>query len=124
MIIYEAQYAQVIFRIIKQIVVKNKNTEWFYGDYVDTYLEKDIKQIIRIKDVVAFRISLVNNLARTAQEIVYKEITNNIGKDVKTIKEWLSIISQTGLVKLFYPYQNNVLKQMVKLPKLYIEKQK
>ena len=98
---------------------KNRNTEWFYRDYVNTYLEKDIKQIIKIKDDIAFRKFLVNIAARTGQEIVYEEIANNVGKDVKTIKEWLSIVSQTGLVRLIYPYQNNALKQMVKLPKLY-----
>ena len=98
---------------------KKRNTEWFYRDYVNTYLEKDIKQIIKIKDDIAFRKFLVNIAARTGQEIVYEEIANNVGKDVKTIKEWLSIVSQTGLVRLIYPYQNNVLKQMVKLPKLY-----
>ena len=98
---------------------KNRNIEWFYRDYVNTYLEKDIKQIIKIKDDIAFRKFLVNIAARTGQEIVYEEISSNVGKDVKTIKEWLSIVSQTGLVKLIYPYQNSVLKQMVKLPKLY-----
>ena len=98
---------------------KNRNIEWFYRDYINTYLEKDIKQIIKIKDDIAFRKFLINIAARTGQEIIYEEIASNVGKDVKTIKEWLSIVSQTGLVKLIYPYQNNVLKQMVKLPKLY-----
>ena len=98
---------------------ERRNWEWFYRDYINTYLEKDIKQIIRIKDDMAFRKFLINIAARTGKEIVYEEIASNVGKDIKTIKEWLSIVSQTGLVRLVYPYQNNLLKRMVKTPKLY-----
>lgn len=98
---------------------KKRKWEWFYRDYINTYLEKDIKKIINIRSEVAFKKFLVNIAARTGKEIVYEEIASEVGKDANTIKEWISIVSQTGLVKLVYTYQSNVLKRMVKMPKLY-----
>ena len=98
---------------------KKRNWEWFYRDYINTYLEKDIKKIINIKDEVAFKKFLVCIAARTGNVIVYDEIANEVEKDAKTVKDWLSIVSQTGLIKLVYPYKNNVLKRIIKNPKLY-----
>ena len=98
---------------------KKRNWEWFYRDYINTYLEKDIKKIINIKNEISFKKFLVCIAARTGNEIVYDEIASEVGKDAKTIKEWISIVAQTGLIKLVQTYKNSVLKRMIKNPKLY-----
>ena len=98
---------------------KKRNWEWFYRDYINTYLEKDIKKIINIKNEVSFKKFLICIAARTGNEIVYDEIASEVGKDAKTIKEWISIVAQTGLIKMVHTYKNNVLKRMIKNPKLY-----
>lgn len=98
---------------------KKRNWEWFYRDYVNTYLEKDIKKVINIRDEVSFKKFLVCIAARTGRELIYEEIASEVGKDAKTIKEWVSIVSQTGLIKKVYTYKNNVLKRLVKTPKIY-----
>ena len=98
---------------------KKRNWEWFYRDYINTYLEKDIKKIINIKNEVSFKKFLICIAARTGNEIVYDEIASEVGKDAKTIKEWISIVAQTGLIKMVHTYKNSVLKRMIKNPKLY-----
>ena len=98
---------------------KNRNWEWFYRDYINTYLEKDIKKIINIKNEVSFKKFLICIAARTGNEIVYDEIASEVGNDAKTIKEWISIVAQTGLIKIVHTYKNSVLKRMIKNPKLY-----
>lgn len=98
---------------------KKRNWEWFYRDYINTYLEKDIKKIINIKNEVSFKKFLVCIAARTGREIVYEEVASEVGKDAKTIKEWISIVAQTGLIKMVHTYKNSVLKRMIKNPKLY-----
>ena len=98
---------------------KKRNWEWFYRDYINTYLEKDIKKIINIKNEVLFKKFLICIAARTGNEIVYDEIASEVGNDAKTIKEWISIVAQTGLIKIVHTYKNSVLKRMIKNPKLY-----
>ena len=98
---------------------KKRNWEWFYRDYINTYLEKDIRKIINIKNEISFKKFLVCIAARTGNEIVYDEIASEVGKDAKTIKEWISIVAQTGLIKMVHTYKNSVLKRMIKNPKLY-----
>lgn len=98
---------------------KKRNWEWFYRDYINTYLEKDIRKIINIKKEISFKKFLVCIAARTGNEIVYDEIASEVGKDAKTIKEWISIVAQTGLIKMVHTYKNSVLKRMIKNPKLY-----
>ena len=98
---------------------KKRNWEWFYRDYINTYLEKDIRKIINIKNEISFKKFLVCIAARTGNEVVYDEIASEVGKDAKTIKEWISIVAQTGLIKMVHTYKNSVLKRMIKNPKLY-----
>lgn len=98
---------------------KKRNWEWFYRDYINTYLEKDIKKIINIKNEISFKKFLICIAARTGNEVVYDEIAGEVGKDAKTIKEWISIVAQTGLIKMVHTYKNSVLKRMIKNPKLY-----
>ena len=102
-----------------ELLDEERDWEWFYRDYIRTYLERDIRKIINLKDELKFRSFLVSLTARSGQIIVYEDIAKDVGVDIKTVQNWLSIVETSGIVKLIHTYKNNVIKRMIKSPKLY-----
>ena len=102
-----------------ELLDEERDWEWFYRDYIRTYLERDIRKIINLKDELKFRSFLVSLAARSGQIIVYEDIASDVGVDIKTVQNWLSIVEASGIVKLIHTYKNNVIKRMIKSPKLY-----
>ncbi|MCL2177371.1 MAG: ATP-binding protein [Firmicutes bacterium] len=92
----------------------------FYDSYVKTYLEKDVKQLINIKDESSFIKFLRGVAALTGEQLSYIRLAEICGKDIKTIKSWLSVLEACGLVYFLEPYFNNVNKRMIKSPKMYL----
>ncbi len=91
----------------------------FYSSYLQTYIEKDIKDVLNIKDEAAF-IKFVKSAASLTGEMLNLTTMAEIcGKDVKTLRSWLSVLESSGLVYLLEPYYNNFNKRLVKTPKLY-----
>lgn len=94
-------------------------SENFYESYIKTYIERDIRNLINIKDEVKFMKFMVSVAARTGQEVNLSEICNDSEISVPTASDWLSILVNSGLVFLLEPYSNNIIKRVVKRPKLY-----
>jgi len=91
----------------------------YYSSYFQTYIEKDIKDVLNIQDESAF-IKFVKATASLTGEILnLSTIAEICGKDVKTVKAWLSVLESNGLIYLLEPYYNNFSKRMIKAPKLY-----
>jgi len=91
----------------------------FYSSYLQTYIEKDINDVLMIRDESAF-IKFVRATASLSGEILNLTTLAGIcSKDVNTIKAWLSVLVSSGLVYLLEPYYNNFNKRLVKSPKLY-----
>jgi predicted AAA+ superfamily ATPase len=119
-------YAKLISYIHKGFFPELHETEsdlhdWadYYSSYFQTYIEKDIKDILNIQDESAF-IKFVKSAASLTGEMLNLTTMAEIcGKDVKTIKSWLSVLESSGLVYLLEPYYNNINKRMIKTPKLY-----
>ncbi|MCR4764455.1 MAG: ATP-binding protein [Lachnospiraceae bacterium] len=93
--------------------------DMYYKAYIDTYIEKDVRKLISASSEMQFRrfISLI--ALRTAQEVVYSEISNAIGINVDTCKRWISILQTSGIIYLLEPYMANASKRIIKAPKLY-----
>ena len=102
-----------------ELLDSKRNWNWFYRDYIKTYLERDVRDTISLKDELKFRQFLVSLAARTGQVVVYQDIANDIGVDIKTVQSWLSIVVASGIVKLIHTYKNNIIKRAVKSPKLF-----
>ncbi|OFW80366.1 MAG: ATPase [Alphaproteobacteria bacterium RIFCSPLOWO2_01_FULL_40_26] len=101
-------------------VLGRKDTrEVFYKSYVQTYIQRDVRDLLKIEDETAFRRFLRICAARTGQLLNYSDMARDCDIDHKTIKSWLSILETSGLVYLLHPYYRNVTKRMVKAPKLY-----
>jgi predicted AAA+ superfamily ATPase len=91
----------------------------FYSSYFQTYIEKDIKDVLNIQDESAF-IKFVRAAASLTGEMLnMTTIAEICGKDVKTVRAWLSALESSGLVYLLEPYHNNFNKRLIKTPKLY-----
>ena len=91
----------------------------FYSSYFQTYIEKGVRDVLNIRDESAF-IKFVRAAASLTGELLNLVTLAEIcGKDVKTVKAWLSVLESSGLVYLLEPYHNNLNKRMIKTPKLY-----
>ncbi|MCL1857704.1 MAG: ATP-binding protein [Oscillospiraceae bacterium] len=91
----------------------------FYRSYMNTYLQRDIKDLSQVADETAFHNFMIIVAARTAKPIVYEEIAKDAGISPPTAKSWLSILVSSGLVALVRPYHNNVLKRATKMPLMH-----
>lgn len=99
--------------------VNGRNREQFFETYIRTYLERDIRELINIKDEAKFVKFITSVAARTSQEFNAYEISRDIGVDSKTIDEWISVLKNTHLVYMLQSYSNNNIKKAVKKPKIY-----
>ena len=91
----------------------------FYPSYVKTYLEKDVRDILKIKDIMLFMKFMKLCAARVGSIFNASEIANEVGVDSKTIQSWLSVLSASYIIYLLPPYYENISKRLVKSPKLY-----
>ena len=98
---------------------EEKNLENFYSAYIKTYIERDIRELINIKDEIKFLKFISAVAARTGQEYNASDIGKDVGIDNKTVDEWMSILKNTYLVYFLQPYTNNVVSRAIKRPKIY-----
>lgn len=93
--------------------------EDYFGSYMQTYLERDIRDLITIKDENKFLKFISCVAARTSQELNLADIGKDVEIDRNTADGWLSILVSSGLVYLLHPYSGNTIKRIIKRPKLY-----
>ena len=91
----------------------------YYKSYINTYLERDIKDMVGAKNEIKFLKFMTSIAARTGQELNVNEICNDIEIPNSTASEWLSILKNTGLIYLLEPFTANPIKRVVKSPKIY-----
>ena len=90
-----------------------------YRHYLQTYVERDIRQLINIKDLSAFQKFMVACAGRVGQLINYDSMASEIGVSNNTIKEWFSILEASFIVVRLQPYFANINKRLIKTPKLF-----
>ena len=96
-----------------------KNSNIFYSSYIETYLERDVRELSGAIDSLKFFRFITAAAARTSQLVNYKAIADDCDMDQNTVKAWLRILETLGIIFYLHPYSNNVLKRTVKTPKLY-----
>ncbi len=87
--------------------------------YVNTYIERDLRMLINVKDLSRFEIFLKLCAGRTGQLLNLSALGNDCGVTHNTIKSWLSILEASFIIKLLQPYHKNFNKRLIKSPKLY-----
>ncbi len=93
--------------------------EIYYESYLQTYIERDIKELSSVNNELDFLKFMRTLAARTGQLLNYADIAADVGVSQPTIKSWLSILSASGLVYILQPYSNNITSRIVKTPKVY-----
>lgn len=91
----------------------------WYANYVATYIERDVRQIINIKDLSTFQRFLRMCAARTGQLLNLASLGDDCGITHNTAKSWISVLEASYIVYLLHPYHRNFGKRLVKTPKLY-----
>lgn len=91
----------------------------FYSDYIRTYIERDVSQIINIVDKVKFESFLELLASLTGDELVYENIAKHIGVSAITIKNWVNVLVTGEIITLLEPYNElSITKRIVKRPKI------
>ncbi|MBP3920238.1 MAG: ATP-binding protein [Bacilli bacterium] len=112
-------YKKIYTGSYPELYTTNKDVEQYYSDYLRTFIEKDIRKSINIKDENKF-IKFVSSLAaRTGQEFIATTVASEVGIDDKTANSWLSILKNTGIIYLLQPYMNNSVGRAIKREKIY-----
>lgn len=91
----------------------------FYSSYLQTYIQRDVRDLIEVRNEKAFVDFVRVVAARTGQLVNYADMARDTGIDQTTAKAWLAVLEASGLVYLLQPYHNNLTKRLVKTPKLY-----
>ncbi len=102
-----------------KINASDVDREKYYSDYINTYLERDIKDLSQVGKLNEFYDFLVFIAARTGQELRYDEISKQIGVSSPTIKSWITILERSGVIFILHPYHSTITNRLVKTPKLY-----
>ena len=111
---------QLLFDGLYPAICAHKNVaHLFYPSYVKTYLEKDVRDLLHIKDQMQFLKFMKLCAARIGSLFNASEIGTEVGVDSKTITHWLSVLQASYIVTLLPPYYENITKRVVKTPKLY-----
>ena len=90
----------------------------YYQDYVNTYVERDVRQILNVKDLGLFQDFLYLIAGRIGQLINYNNISNELGVSYHTVKQWISILEASYILIKIRPYFANINKRVVKSSKI------
>ncbi|MDR1739252.1 MAG: ATP-binding protein [Bacteroidales bacterium] len=101
------------------IVNKGKGRDIFFKSYIKTYIERDVRDFDGITDDIKFYNFIRAVAVRTGNLLNYSDIARDVGIDNRTAKQWLAILERSGVIKLLYPYYNNVTNRIIKTPKVY-----
>jgi predicted AAA+ superfamily ATPase len=91
----------------------------WYMDYVQTYLERDVRQLQNIQNIELFHRFLCLCAGRVGQLINYESLSNDVGVSANTIKGWISVLQASYICFTLPAYSNNLRKRIIKSPKLY-----
>lgn len=95
------------------------NFETWYGSYVQTYLERDVRSIYDIGSLREFQRFLQLLAAQCAQILNLNSLSRNLGVSVNTLKKWISVLEASQIIYLLSPYYRNLGKRVSKTPKIY-----
>ena len=91
----------------------------FFNNYVQTYLERDVRALIRLKDLRRFQQFMTLLAGRVGQLLNYSSLANDLGVSANTVKDWISILSASYIVFELPPYFENINKRVIKASKVY-----
>lgn len=95
------------------------SSEDFFSSYLQTYVERDVRQLKNISSLSTFQKFLFLCAGRVGQILNLSSLSNDCGMSASTVKEWISILESSYILYTLHPWHLNINKQMVKSPKIY-----
>lgn len=90
-----------------------------YSSYFQTYVERDVRQILQVKDIILFERFIKLLAGRIGQLVNYASLAADVGVSAVTIREWISVLEATYIIVRLEPYFENFGKRVIKSPKIY-----
>ena len=112
--------AEMILRgMYPRIHDKKLTPEKWIENYIETYVERDVRSIVNVGDLRIFESFLKIAASYSGQLISFAAISNQIGVSQPTVKKWISILEASGIIFILPPHYRNFSKRIIKTPKLY-----
>ncbi len=97
----------------------NLQPELAYEAYYQTYVERDVRRLVNLRDTDAFRTFLIMLAGRVGQLVNFASLSSDIGVSATTLRQWLSILEASYIVFQLRPYHENLVRRLTKAPKVY-----
>ena len=117
--VFDSAFDWIIQGFLPRIYDKKQRATIAYGNYYQTYVERDVRQLIKLKDLSLFDKFMRLLAGRAGQLMDYSSLANDVGVSDKTVKEWLSVLQASFLIYRLPPYHTNFGKRVIKAPKYY-----
>lgn len=111
---------EIIFNGGMPELYKNKEMDrkLYFQSYIDTYISRDVINIMKIGNINAFKKFIVSIASRVGEQLKYNSLAEDAGVSVPTIKSWVSILEASGIIYLLEPYMSSELKRITHTPKI------
>ena len=116
----ETDRANLLLGGYPEVLARPKTRALWFSSYVQTYLERDVRAVTNVRDLVTFRRFLALVASRHGQVLNKTDLAAPLGVSVPTVTDWLHILEMTGQIILVPPYFQNLGKRLIKSPKLYL----
>lgn len=110
---------QILTGFYPRLITWNMDRSDFYSNYISTYVERDVRQVLKIRNIDGFQRFLAALSERVGNILDITAIANDAGISMKTASEWLSILQTSYICFLLHPYEKTITKRLTKKPKLY-----
>ena len=110
---------RILYGGYPRLITETPDRTFFFKNYIGSYIERDVRQIVNVKDSNLFHRFLTLCAGRIGSILDYTSLSNDCGISVKTVKEWLSILESSYICFLLNPWYVNRNKRLIKSPKLY-----
>ena len=118
--LFSENYQKLIFTGFYPAIFSHKiESRYFYQNYIQTYIERDVRTLKNIGNLNNFIKFLQLCAGRTGQILNYSSLANDCDISVNTVKSWLSVLESSYIIFLLQPHYKNFNKRLIKMPKLY-----
>ncbi len=114
-----AKPEETIFKGCYPRVYNNFTPQEIYPSYIQTYIERDVRQLINVTNIATFQKFIKLCAARIGQLLNYSDLAVNCTISVPTVHQWLSLLEASYIIFLLRPHYNNFNKRVTKTPKIY-----
>lgn len=114
----EEIYEEIFKGGMPEYIYSDINRDQFFNDYITTYIERDVRNLTQVGNLLKFRKFLIAVAARNGEVLNYNSICEDADIDIKTAQNWISILEANDIIYLLNPYFSSKLKRTTKSPKI------